>query len=79
MLINIQNRLQLELIERGLLDLKVKFSEAFKEYCYLMNTQPGNTSKLIGESEDFQTLKLENEHLNRLLKQIEYQKRKLKK
>ncbi len=79
MLINIQNRQQLDLIERGLLKLKEEFSGAFREYCYVMNTQPSETANLIGEGEGFQTLKKENDQVNRLLKQIEYQKRKLKK
>lgn len=47
--------------------------KAFNDFCYRFNTQPKETARLEMESEEWKSLKRDNECLGRLMNQIEYQ------
>lgn len=51
-----------------------KISPQNRDWCYTLNTQPSETSKIIMQTEGYQEFTRERENLRLLLKQISYQK-----
>lgn len=65
----------LDVLNDALEALAGQHHKAFSNFCYRFNTQPESLVQIERESDEWKSLKRDNEILGRLKKQIEYQKK----